>query len=91
MNALDAEFDTIPLWAKHLQNVIERSHRSDDEEFLCPRGHLFTSKEAFIKECYGCNYYRNIERVHHWIKMGCTQGCLFLNKIQIFFKKFVYI
>ena len=72
MNALDAEFDTIPLWAKHLQNVIERSHRSDDEEFLCPRGHLFTSKEAFIKECYGWNYYRNIERVHHWIKMGCT-------------------
>jgi len=69
MNALDAEFNTIPLWAKHLQNVIERSHRSDDEEFLCPRGHLFTSKENFIFECYWWNYYRNIERIHHWIKM----------------------
>ena len=72
LKALNAEFDTIPLWAKHLQNVIERSHRSDDEEFLCPRGHLFDSKRNFIKECYGWNYYRNIQRVHTWIKMDCT-------------------
>ena len=72
LKALDAEFDTIPLWAKHLQNVIERSHRSDDEEFLCPRGHLFTSKNNFIKECYSWNYYRNVKRLHTGIKMGCT-------------------
>ncbi len=72
LKALNAEFDTIPLWVKHLQNVIERSHRSDDEEFLCPRWHLFTSKNNFIKECYGWNYYRNVKRLHTGIKMGCT-------------------
>ena len=69
---LNAEFKTIPLWAKHLQNVIERSHRDDDEWFLCPRWDRFTNKDNFLKEADLWNFYRNNKRIHSWIWMNCT-------------------
>ena len=36
--------------AKWKQNIIERSHRTDDEEFLCPRGGFINTKSEFMTE-----------------------------------------
>lgn len=35
---------------KHKQNLVERSHRTDDEEFYCPRGNYINSKMEFLLE-----------------------------------------
>jgi hypothetical protein len=35
---------------KWKQNLVERTHRIDDEEFYCPRGELIHSKEDFLAE-----------------------------------------
>jgi len=35
---------------KWKQNIVERSHRTDDEEFYCPRGDYINSKDDFLKE-----------------------------------------
>ena len=36
--------------SKWKQNIVERSHRTDDEEFYCPRGKYINSKDEFLKE-----------------------------------------
>lgn len=36
--------------AKWKQNIVERSHRIDDEEFYCPRGEYMNSKADFLLE-----------------------------------------
>lgn len=36
--------------AKWKQNLVERSHRTDDEEFYCPRGEFINTKSDFIIE-----------------------------------------
>ncbi len=36
--------------AKWKQNIVERSHRTDDEEFLCPRGGFINTKSDFMIE-----------------------------------------
>lgn len=36
--------------AKWKQNLVERSHRTDDEEFLCPRGSFMNSCSDFMLE-----------------------------------------
>lgn len=33
---------------KWKQNLIERIHRTDDEEFYCPRGELINTKDNFF-------------------------------------------
>lgn len=35
---------------KWKQNIVERSHRTDDEEFYCPRGDMINSKTEFMVE-----------------------------------------
>jgi len=35
---------------KWKQNIVERSHRTDDEEFYCPRGEYINSKDDFLRE-----------------------------------------
>lgn len=49
---------------KTRQNLIERSHRSDDEEFYCPRGMHMKTKATFLVEAQGWNLFWNNERAH---------------------------
>ena len=49
------------------QNNIERSHRSDDEEFYCPRGYYIKNKTDFLIEAQRWNMYWNNERPHSGI------------------------
>ena len=49
---------------KKKQNLIERSHRSDDEEFYCPRGVFINTKLDFLLEAQRWNIYWNCERPH---------------------------
>ena len=54
---------------KTKQNLIERSHRPDDEEFYCPRGEFINSKMDFLLEAQKWNLYWNLERSHSGIGM----------------------
>jgi putative transposase len=46
------------------QNIVERSHRTDDEEFYCPRGSYIHTKTDFLLEAQRWNIYFNVERPH---------------------------
>lgn len=70
------------------KNLIERSHRSDDEEFLIPRGEFINDKKTFLKEAIDYSYYWNNQRIHTGILMNKTpkdklleSNILFTNKI----------
>lgn len=54
---------------KTRQNLIERSHRPDDEEFYCPRGPFINNKADFLIEAQQWNSYWNLERSHSGIGM----------------------
>ena len=56
---------------KTRQNLIERSHRSDDEEFYCPRGSFIDTKTDFLVEAQHWNIYWNCERPHQGL-LGMT-------------------
>lgn len=46
--------------AKWKQNLVERTHRIDDEEFYCPRGEFIHSKQDFLEEAqFWIMYYNN--------------------------------
>lgn len=54
--------------SKWKQNLVERSHRIDDEEFYCPRGSLIHTKDSFFVESqFWIIYYNN--RSHSGVKM----------------------
>lgn len=54
---------------KWKQNIVERSHRTDDEEFYCPRGSKINSKADFLVEAqYWIIYYNH--RSHDGIGMN---------------------
>jgi len=53
--------------AKWKNNIVERSHRSDDEEFYCPRGDFFTSTNAFLIEAQNWIKHFNTTRPHQGI------------------------
>lgn len=44
---------------KWKQNLIERTHRTDDEEFYCPRGEFINSKSDFLVEAQHWLIYQN--------------------------------
>jgi hypothetical protein len=52
------------------KNLIERSHKSDDEEFLIPHWDDFNTLEAFMKHWQAYNDYRNKKRAHSGIAMN---------------------
>ena len=52
---------------KKKQNLVERSHRSDDEEFYCPRAEFIETKVDFLLEAQRWNIYWNCERPHSGI------------------------
>lgn len=69
LEQLDSNIDCYnPNWDIR-KNLIERSHRSDDEEFLIPFGHEFKTKDNFMTHAQEYNNYRNSSRSHsgHWM------------------------
>lgn len=54
---------------KWKQNLVERSHKPDDEEFYVPRGQYMTSKTNFLIEAQRWMLYWNTERPHFGIQM----------------------
>lgn len=52
------------------QNLVERSHRPDDEEFYCPRGEYINNKTDFLIEAQNWNLYWNCLRSHSGIGMN---------------------
>lgn len=44
---------------KWKQNIVERSHKTDDEEFYCPRGEKINDKTEFLTEGQFWNIYYN--------------------------------
>jgi len=64
LSCLDANIDCYnPNWDIR-KNVIERSHRSDDEEFLIPFGEAMKTKEQFMLQAQEYNDYWNKKRCH---------------------------
>ncbi|MBW6442140.1 hypothetical protein K0B04_04555 [Patescibacteria group bacterium] len=55
--------------AKWKQNLVERSHRTDDEEFYCPRGSMMNTKDEFFLEAQFWIIYYN-SRSHSGIGMN---------------------
>lgn len=61
---LDAKIDCYnPNWDIR-KNLIERSHRSDDEEFLIPFGESMKTREIFMKHAQSYNDFWNKTRSH---------------------------
>jgi hypothetical protein len=57
-----------PYWDVR-KNLIERSHRSDDEEFLIPRGEFIATEADFMREATAYGFYWNCQRPHSGIGM----------------------
>jgi len=55
---------------KWKQNLIERSHKDDDQEFYVPRGKFITTKADFLTEAQQWILYWNSERSHSGIGMN---------------------
>ena len=70
LKKLDCDIDCYnPNWDIR-KNLIERSHRSDDEEFLIPFGDRMTTKDKFMSQAQKYNDYWNKSRVHSWKGMN---------------------
>ena len=68
--------------AKWKQNLVERSHKTDDEEFYCPRGsYINTITEFFLEAQFWIIYFNN--RSHSGIGMNGLSPKQKLEKIGI--------
>jgi len=66
LKELNADIDCYnPNWDIR-KNLIERSHRSDDEEFLIAFGTDMKTKNQFMSKAQEYNDYRNKSRIHSW-------------------------
>ena len=50
LEPLNTIFRSIPAGKKYLQGIVERSHRTDDEEFYRPHLEKCTQKEVFLRK-----------------------------------------
>ena len=57
------------------QNLVERTHRIDDEEFYCPRGNFMKDKDSFSVEAQRWIWYYNLERPSSGIGMNGRSPC----------------
>jgi hypothetical protein len=64
LRPLGARLGRIPLGRKEYNGRVERSHRTDDEEFYLPCVLSLESVEAFLGAGLGWLYHYNYERVH---------------------------
>ena len=69
LNILDAEIYSYNPGFDVRKNLIERSHRTDDEEFFVPRGQFINDKKSFMIEAKGYSEYFNNLRYHSGIEM----------------------
>ena len=52
-------------WPKDVRkNLVERSHKTDDEEFYVPRWYYISGRESFIKEARDRYMHYNYTRIH---------------------------
>ncbi len=64
LRELDGKIDCYnPNWDIH-KNLIERSHKSDDEEFLIPFGAVMKTKKKFMAQAQEYSDYWNFLRAH---------------------------
>jgi hypothetical protein len=52
------------------KNLIERSHKTDDNEFYIPRADAFLDKKSFLQEAAGYYHYFNFLRPHSGVAMN---------------------
>lgn len=69
-NHFNASFKTIPAWKKYLQWIVERSHRTDDEELYRPKLECMTTIENFMYHTNSFLTYYNTERSSYGIWMN---------------------
>ena len=69
LSKFDASFSSIPAGKKYLQGVIERSHRSDDEEFLAIHPIRCQNSSEFIFRAQRWQDTWNVARPHFGIAM----------------------
>ena len=69
LNVLNAKIYSYEPGHDVRKNLIERSHRTDDEEFFVPRGFYINSKKDFLLEAQTYSNYFNCERSHSGIGM----------------------
>jgi len=69
LNILNAEIYSYNPGFDVRKNLIERSHRTDDEEFFIPRGQFIKDKKSFLTEAKGYSEYFNNLRPHSGIEM----------------------
>lgn len=65
------------------QNLVERSHRTDDEEFYCPRGEFIQTKTDFLIEGQQWIFYQN-NRASQGINMNGLSPCEKLEELGIY-------
>ena len=70
LKELDADIDCYNPNFDIRKNLIERSHRSDDEEFLIAFGDKMTSRDKFMELAQDYNDYWNKSRSHSWKGMN---------------------
>jgi hypothetical protein len=77
LRPLGAQLGRIPLGRKAYNGRVERSHRTDDEEFYLPCVLSLDTVEAFLDAGLGWLYYYNYERVHSGYEMAgrTPYGC----------------
>ena len=62
---LGARLVKIPLGRKEHNGRVERSHRTDDEEFYIPFLAKVQNEEGFLRKGAGWVYYYNLKRPHY--------------------------
>lgn len=64
LSTLDAKVYQYHPYFDVRKNIVERSHRTDDSDFLIPRGDVLTSAKAFMSEAEEFFFYYNFQRPH---------------------------
>lgn len=67
---INAEIYSYEPWFDVRKNLIERSHKTDDEEFFVPRWSFINGKKSFLIEAKWYSDYLNKYRPHSWICMN---------------------
>ena len=62
-------FQSIPAWKKYLQWIVERSHRTDDEELYRPKLECMENMELFFHHASKYHETYNCHRPSFWIGM----------------------
>jgi hypothetical protein len=70
LNVLNAEIYSYNPGFDVRKNLIERSHKTDDEEFFIPRGMFISDRQSFLREAQSYSDYFNGIRSHSGIGMN---------------------